>query len=255
MELRKLEVFMPTGQTFTIRETNGEDDDIISKVADNKDNTAVPNFLSRLIVSEAVTPEQVIAWPIANKYYLLLKSRIHSLGNLLKFKYAWSIPGTDETETFNYEEDLNKYDADLKAIMGSADPSKEIAKLADIQIRPYPSPETLEVEKTLSTGKKVRFTRLDSNGEKKSLEKPVDEITKNDELRMRNLKTFTTEHGWIEVQNYKGFTGLEMVEIRNFVMENEVRFEMPMIIQNPRTKERISIPLISLTDFFYPTAI
>jgi len=255
MELRKLEVFMPTGQTYTIRETNGEDDDIMSKVANHKDNTAIATFLSRIIVSEKVTPEQILDWPIANKYYLLLKSRIHSLGNILKFKYDWNVPGTDETQTFEYEEDLNKYDAPLKDIMAATDPSIELKKLTPIQIRPYTFPNTLEIEHTLTTGQKIMFTRLNSHGERKAADKPVEETTINDKLRLRDLKVLTTEHGWIKVENFKGFSGKEMVEIRKFVEENEVSFEMPMKIENPNTKQVTYAPLISLTDFFYPTVI
>ena len=256
MELQKLEVLLPHNIRVTIRETNGEDDDIISKVKDNKDNTAVCKFLSSIIVSEVLTPEDIMLWPIASKYYLLLKSRIHSLGNILKFKYEFKEENSEELKSFDFEEDLNKYDADLETLLklSPEELSKEAAKLSSIQIRPYKYGPVLLHEKKLSSGKVIRLQLLDTHGEKASMGKSGDEMTINDKLRFRHLEV-KLEEGWAKVQNFKAFSSRDMQEIRQFAEEIEVRFDMPMGIENPITKEYNLVPLISLPDFFFPVAI
>lgn len=257
MQQHTLEVVLPHKLTVTIRETNGEDDDIISKVKDNRDNTAVCKFLAGIITDRVYTADEIALWPIASKYYLLLKSRIFSLGNILKFKYDFESNQEGEIETFEYTEDLSKYDTDLKALFALTpeEYDKAVAALSPIQIKPYKYGSKLTHEKVLTSGKAIRLNLLDSGGELLSMTQAEGDMSVNDKLRQRGLEV-KVEEGWAKVSNFKPFSTREMLEIRAFAEEVEVNFNMPMVIHHPTDKEKSrTVPLIGLTDFFFPRAI
>jgi hypothetical protein len=253
---KTLKFILPHGPYVTIREQNGEDDDILSKVANNTDNTSLTKFLSRVIIDPVLTPDEIALWPVASKYYALLKSRIFSMGSLLEFKYTFDNPKTKKPVELTLEEDLSNYDADLESMMNMTSQEIEDLGLSPYQIRPYPLRGKLNTETTLSTGRRVAMDIMNSEGETKSLQVNRDELTINDELRFRNFRVKpANSEEWVVVENFREFTSREMQEIRKWASGLEVRFEMPMRIENPFTKEVNMIPLIALPDFFFPRAI
>jgi hypothetical protein len=257
MELRQTTVTLPDFTKVTIRETNGEDDDVISKISDSKDNQAALKFLSSIIVEPKTSVTDVAAWPLNKKYYLLLKSRIHSLGNILKFKYAWPDETTKDLVDTNYVEDLSKYDTDLEALslMDEAKQKEAIEKLTPYQIKPFPFRELKEIMVKLDNGREIKFNLMDTESENKSIGTDLEEFSINDELRLRKFSTKDDTGAWVEVQNFRPFSSREMAAIRKVVREADPQFLMPMDIENPKTKERTQVPLIRLADFFFPTDI
>lgn len=257
MELRQLTVTLPDFSKVTIRETNGEDDDVISKISDSKDNQATLKFLSSIIVEPRTTVAQIADWPLNKKYYLLLKSRIHSLGNILKFKYAWPDENTKDLIDTSYVEDLSKYDTDLEALslMDEVSQKEAIEKLTPYQIKPFPFKELKEITTKLDNGREIKFSLMDTLAETKTLETKTEEFSINDELRLRKFCTKDDTGAWVEVQNFRPFSSREMAAIRKVVREADPQFLMPMDIENPKTKERTQVPLIRLADFFFPTDI
>ena len=252
-ELLKEKVTLPHGIEITLREATGEDEDLMSKVANVKDGTSLPAYLSRVIVDPVLSIEDIMFWPIASKYYAMLKARMVSLGTELDFKYPFVNPKTNREEEVPVSVDLKAYDADLASYFKlTSKESKEefINSLGMDQIKPYP---TLNKEQEFTMdGKKFKWDLLDSYGEQLSMKIEDDELSINDELRLRNLRIYH-EDRWITIENFSSFTSRQMSKIRTEMRNKEVKFNMDLMIKNPFNERKpVVISLIALPDFFYP---
>src|SRR3972149_804467 len=114
---KTLEVPMPSNFSITIREQNGEDDEVISRVGDATDGNSINIFLTRIIIANSLlnggktSLADILSWRLRDKYYLLLKSRIHSMGPNLDFDFICT--NVKCAKLSHYTEDLSLYDWDL----------------------------------------------------------------------------------------------------------------------------------------------
>ena len=240
------EITLPSSRVVKIRETNGEDDEILSSWNDAADGSNIDNFLSAIIINDSVlggkpTPEDISKWPINDKYALLFKQRVFIYGHELKFKAKC----TEEKcgQEYIYTEDLSKWDNDL-----SKDSKKPISSIA---LRKYPMGLSPQVEFTIASGKKLRYSIVTGELEKKALE--LKDMTKNSPLIIRGLE-IENKGEWIPVTHFAGFSSKEMLEIRSNVKENDLQFD-PMVnwnCNNPLCKKEYSVPLFQIGTFFYP---
>jgi hypothetical protein len=163
MELATTTFTLPTGSSVTIRETDGEDEDVISRVGDALDGASINKFISRIVIKHSaypdtrITPEMVKSWPLADKYYTLLKSRVHSLGEELIFMFK--CPEKDCLKESKQAENLNIYDHDLS--IGNPDESEPHYEK---KVKLYPNKSQTSFTHTLSTGKVVFFDLLSGIG-------------------------------------------------------------------------------------------
>lgn len=254
---RTLMVMTPSGRVFTMREQNGNDDDIISNPITGRDLTNVDNFLTGILISEHVGKEvkQVLLsdvqnFPIKDRFYLLIKSRIFSIGKDMKFTFDW---GKDNGGVLNYEEDLEVFIHDY---------SKPFPQPGDKdyhpnKIPPYPAntDHTSKFEFTTKSGKRLRFGVLTRQGEKYLLTLQPEQMTKNVEFKSRDLQLKTETGEWTTVENFAMFTKQDMSEIRKAVEEVDPTYEFSTFLENPKTGGGINYPLMSSNDFFYPVEI
>ena len=91
-------------------------------------------------------------------------------------------------------------------------------------------------------------------GEKYLMKLPEAEVSKNQELLARNLQQFVN-NSWVKVSNFRNFTTIDMLEIRNFVFENDPVLEIYSEIEHPITHESVKHPIIATQDFFFPRQI
>lgn len=241
---------IPSNFQVTIRETNGEDETNLSRIKNAKTGEAMAIFLAGIIIATTIpgqekpTATQVQAWKCNDKYYCLLKSRMFSLGDILKFKWVWP----EDPNPVTYTEDLKQFDRDLSK--DSGDDSNDRTK-----IRMYPLREAIGREIQLSSGKKIRYEFLTGVGEKQSLDIPENETNNNTELIIRNLQWYNDQGIWINIENFGIFSSREMVAIRKDIIDHDIRFEMQISIENPYTGKMNYIPAIIINDFFYPAEI
>jgi len=247
-----LEISMPSGFTVTIREQNGEDDDILSNMS-NTGTTALHTFLAGIIIEndsidkgKYTTPNDIKKWKLKDKYYLTLKSRLHSLGNELEFNYICK--ASTCSHKAEYEEDLSEYDQDL---------GQAIKKVGDMGYKPNaitPYPNKLETHRTLELASKqiIKYKYLDGIGENKVLDMPQNTLTKNAELIARSIQLKLTDDKWQTIENFKLFTAREMREIRSDIKKNDAQFEMFTEIKCPKCGDIENTPLISFQGFFFP---
>lgn len=252
---RTIKTMTPCGRVFTMREQNGNDDDILSNPVTSKDLTNIDNFLTAILVSEnvggkeiPVTFESVSVLPNNTRYYLLVQSRVHSIGNIIKFEYDFGDDGK-----YDYEEDLSQYLHDYTMDF----PVKGEEGYFPYKIPPYPANSTNDSKFTHTTtgGKIIRFGLMTRAGEKYALGLSPDERTANSDLKARGLEMKTEDGSWIKVENFHVFSKRDMVEISQAVKEIDPTYQFVSEISNPKTGQIIKYPLIYSTSFFYPEEV
>ena len=104
------------------------------------------------------------------------------------------------------------------------------------------------------SGKKLRYTFINGEGEKYLLKLPVEAQSKNREILSRDLHLFLDDK-WVKVENFKTFNPTDMVDIRKEIRENDPPNELVSEIENPNTHEKIPYPIVGTMDFFFPREI
>lgn len=243
--MKKQKYLTPSGLEFVLREQTGADDDVINATMDEVTmiNTYLANVIEEDPNGKRMSPEQVKKLRLGDKYFLVISSRILSLGPTLWFKYEWR----EGQPAVEYQEDLNQFIWDY---------TKEFPKPGspdyfDQRIPPYPDADFISVE---IEGHKLRMDYLDGFGEAYMIGLPADKRTVNQELIARNLRIFT-EGEWKPVVNFASFSARAMVKIRNLVHDFDPPTEGLMTLTNPETLEIIKLPLLAVKDFFFPVKI
>lgn len=244
---------LPSGYEVTIREQNGEDDDILSNPVEAKSLMNISRFLSGIIVDtdyndrHRLTPEEVQDMPSLDRYAIMMNSRIFSIGKELDFDYDWSM-SEGKPDKKSYVVDLSKeFLFDYSKV-----PSEEEMDEKPNAIPFYPSgKQQKDIHLVTSSGKELTFDLLNANGEAYVLNLPEAERTKNQELIARNLKLKVGDNYEL-VKNFKMFSVKDMMEIRKTVKDYDPIFAGVTEITNPDTGKSILIPVMSVDNFFYP---
>jgi hypothetical protein len=252
-----LKVHLPSGHWVEIREQNGEDDDILSKSSYVQSHENVNRFLAGIIVNSSynrpITEKDIKQWRVNDKYYLLLKSRIFSLGHELIFDY--SCPKC-KTKT-QMVEDLSIFDADL-----DRDSENFIGKLLEknpnseeLRNKIWPLEHNEPVRHlVLNSGKEVRYKFLTVASEHNAIKIPFGEQSRNKELIIRDFE-MKVDGMWMSVQNFKLLSAKDMAQIRADVNKHDELFIMESHIKCPACNHEEVMPLIAIPDFFFPTSV
>lgn len=248
--MRTLEFYVPSGYQYEIREQNGEDEEILSNPMDMKDLMNFTKFIQAIVVktdftqSGRLTIEDVLRIPVNDRYCILFKSRIFSLGDCVEFSYDWG-----EGNKVDYEQDVNELLYDYGP---STEITEEYLNSKPDAIPFYPEGKKNEFEYSLESGKVIRFQLLDGNGEKRLITLPKDKQTRNSPLLCRNLE-LQVDGKWEKVQNFKIFSVKDTHEIRKRVSEVDPTFEGTVDIENPVNGDKVRYPLIASPGFFFLT--
>lgn len=248
------ELTTPSGFKVVLREQNGNDDDVLSKGSGVVDGSSANRFVQGIVVhtnfteSGKLSLEDVEKMKLCDKYFIMIASRIFSIGQIVKFQFTWS----DIKKPMDYEEDLGLYIWDYEK--GDFPFSEDHEDYFQYRIKPHSHGKETSLEHVLSSGKKIKFDFMNGTGEKYLMKLPEQEVSKNQELIARNLQQFVN-NAWVKVSNFRNFTVTDMVEIRNFVFENDPVLEIYSEIEHPITHEVVKHPIIGTTDFFFPRQI
>lgn len=246
--LRTIEFIGPSGHSFTIREQNGEDENILSNPSDVKNLMNLTKFISAIVVKTNFTKtgklsiQDSLELPLLDRYCILIKSRIFSLGDTLEFTYRW------DNKEVEYEEDLNLFVFDNYG----ENPSESELDSKPNAIPYYPLTESHGIIEQLSSGKVISYDILTGKGEQFIITLPESKRTRNAELMARNLK-LQVDGKFETVHNFSSFTVREMAEIRRIIKSNDPVFEGLTDIVNPETGEVIKYPIMASPTFFYLT--
>jgi hypothetical protein len=251
LNLRTMTFVAPSGHSYTIREQNGADDDILSNPYDAATLMNLSKFIAALVqettatTSGKLTAQQAHSLPTLDRYCILIKSRIFSMGETLEFSHDWGANGGE----IEYEQNLNEFLFDYTAL-----PTQEVLEAKPDAIPYYPDRDKLrDVVVELSTGKKIKFDLSTGESESYLISLPVDQRTRNKELMARNL-CLEVDGKWEKVQSFHLFTLRDMAEIRQTINSYDPSWAGLITISNG-AGETTQIPLMGITNFFYPEEI
>jgi len=245
--VRTLEFVAPSGHTYKIREQNGDDDDVLSDPNRGKTLHNLSDFVSGIVVSNTrtggrLTPDQVHELPSLDRYTILFKSRIFSLGRVIDFIWDW---GKEFGGQQTYEQDLEDFLFDY-----SVTPTEKILNSKPNAIPYYPvQDKETDIEFELTSGKVVKFDLMTGEGESYMVNILVK--TKNIELKARNL-CLLVNNKYEKVESFKVFSVKDMMEIRSKVAQYDPIFTGVMDLENPlfpNIKDRTNV--ITIPSFFY----
>lgn len=248
------ELTTPSGFKVIIREQNGEDDDILSRGSGIADGTSANRFVQSIVVSTDMTDskrlslEDVEKMKLCDKYFIIVASRIFSIGQIVKFEFTWK----DIKSPVPYEEDLGLYIWDYAN--ENFPFSTEDNDYFQYRIKPHHFGKDRSFEFITDSGKRLRFDFMNGIGEKYLMKLPEAELSKNQELLARNLHQYIDDK-WVKVSNFKSFSTSDMREIRGTVFENDPVLELYSEIEHPLSGEKVNHPIIATSDFFFPRQI
>ncbi len=249
----------PSGIAYTLRETNGDDDAILSNAGGAKDGSNFNKWIAAVVTAVSgtkhrMTEKEASQIPIRDRSAILFASRIFSLGPIVKFGHTCSRKtcGFSSLDDHPYEEDLNQFFWDFKNPRPSlGEPGYYATLMPAYPVQPIVNP----IEKTLSSGKQIRLKYLDGEGESIFLEVAQEDLNKNYELLSRKLEAKLEGDNWTTVQNFKPFTSRDMLELRKIVKTYDEPWDAICSIPCPKCHNVDQVNLLGVTDFFFPTEI
>lgn len=219
------DILGPDGVTYTLRERNGNDESILGRVEDFKNQTAISKFLAAVIIGpKKFTAIEVQQLPIRVRNYLMLMERCHEYGD----KIEWEHTFRDDDSKVAWEEDLTQF----------------------FNCPKYP--ESKKITGKLSSGKVYQMDFLTGEMDVKlSLEKPLGDITINDRFTQRNFELQDGNGVWRRIERFDMMNSKDMRELRKVVEEQDPEYNFMLTIKNPRTEVKETVSLLFITDFFF----
>lgn len=253
---RELGLICPSGIKAVIREQNGEDDKWLTNPHLVEENMQFNYFVKNIVVSLQLydsdsivknpTLEQILDLKLNDKYFIVISSRIFSMGKILEFTWDWG-----DGKEVPYKEDLSNYIWDYTKPF----PEKGDPQYFNYRISPYKEGSTKsKIELKLKSGKTVRYKTMDGHSEKYLLKLSEEQMNINSKLLSRDLEMLTESDGWVPVRNFTIFTVSDMIELRTKLKDDE-DFKGLTDITNPRNGSTQSIPFLSIPEFFFPLTL
>lgn len=240
---------VPSGKTFEVREQNGEDEDILSRPQDLQDLMYLSKFISAIVVhtdateSGKLSVKEALDLPLLDRYCILIKARIFSIGPDLDFTYTWP----NMKEPCNYSEDLTQYVFDDYSKVTE---EEIIAKPNAIPL--YSDPENLKGRVvTLSSGKVISFDCATGTSEAAIFALPEEERSNNKNYIYRNLK-LEVDGKMEKVTNFSMFNPKDMAEIRKIMISQDPTWLGVTDIPHPNGRDNIQLPILAIPSFFFP---
>lgn len=250
MEFRTLEFVGPSGHQYSIREQNGADEEILSNAVDAPTLMNLTKFIAAIVVStdftanKKLTIEDALSLPVNDRYCILFKSRIFSLGEEVEFEYDWGKSGK-----VHYAQDLREFVFDDYGV----EPTEQEMEDKPEAIPYYPHRGlTKDMYHKLASGKEIMFDLLTGEGEQKLVTMPLSKQTLNSPLLCRNLR-LNVNGNWEKVENFTLFSPRDMAEIRKAVLSVDPVFNAESEVTDPITGQKAKYPILMAKDFFYLT--
>lgn len=261
---KTLDIILPSGAKVTIREQNGNDDDILSNVEDANRGVSLAKFVADIITKDhrlnrPPTYNEVLKWKMNDMYYVMFMSRIHSLSENLEFELTCINSACKKITRF--EENLNIFTHDFTKpiIPKKIDDGKgnmiENPEYFKYRIHPYPSQDAKDKLFTLSTGKVLQFEYLTVEGEHTYANATSDKMSRNKKLIARNIKLKLDDRDdgqWMPIANFGIFSPKEMSEIWKVITEEDVEWIPIMECICPVCNAQQNVVVIWQPDFFFP---
>jgi len=253
------DLVLPSGLKVSVRETNGEDDEVISRLAKLEDGTSLSEYLTGVIQAgpdgRRMSLEEVGQLKLRDRQFILLVVRILSLGKTLKFKHECQSPScirkreAGTYQEFIWEDDLTQFIQDLSKPV-------EVGKNGINRhcVEPYPDGNQQIFEFILSDNEtKIKFKALTGDLENKGPTSEED-LNQNSPLYQRELEIFD-DGKYVRPSTFRGIPSRKMAEIRNIITKHDGYWQPITEIKCPHCKTIKKANVLSITDFFFPGEI
>lgn len=247
---RKLTFTGPSGYSYTIREQNGADDDILSNPEEAKTLMNLARFVAGIIIetdadkSKKLTTAKAYELPILDIYTIILKSRIHSIGENLDFNYDWG-----NGQKLEYSQDLRDFLFKDYSLV----PEEEELDQKTNAIPYYIKVED-EIVITTTSGKELSFRLNTLKSESYKINLPLSRQTKNQDLIARNL-SLKLDGKFQPIKDFSFLSKKDLAEIRSQVNKYDPVFTGNTTITNTATGDVATVSIFGIDDFFFPGEI
>lgn len=252
MELNTFTFTAPSGKQYTIREQNGQDEEILTNVGEANRFMNINNFLQGIIMNTSfkegkLSMQEVLDIPYLDRQCILIQSRIFSLGEIMEFTYKWPAPD-GKTQEFEYEQDLNEFLFDYSNPEGIS----EATLLEKPHAIPF-YPEGVEdyFYVSLPSGRSARFKPFNGESEIYVMKLSENARTRNSDMIARHLE-LEVDGKWERVFNFSLFSMKDMRELRKNINTFDPTPNTLTTINNPDTGEVQEINIMALPYFFFP---
>lgn len=254
------DVKLPSGLYVSLRETNAEDDGVISNYSKLGDGSAIDEYISGVTVkgekSNRLTIEEVRELKVRDRYYILLLVRVLSLGNTLKFIHVCTSEKCQKLKLDNkytgteWEEDISVFITNLDNIP----PNQE--GTSSLLITPYSNGNNKLIEFTLDNaeGTRLRYKALTGRLENELAARGTKDFNQNSVIFARKLEVFI-DNKWVEANSLKRFSSREAAMIRNHIRENDGEWQPLTNIVCPNCQTVSQTPIFGIKDFYFPEEI
>ena len=262
---RTLTLTYPSGTVFEIRETNGSDDEIISRQGSAIKGTSVSEYLAAIIVGingekVKLSTEEASLILSRDRLSLLIQSRIFNLGPKLLYSDSCPYQGCDWKSSPDHpvEEDLSQFVRDFSLPDKGDNPNQMVLPYSlhgkDVWQKILANKG---IWKKLDLGNKsVEFKLLDGEGDMFFINIPPEDLNINHELMARNIRGyFDGNEKPVKVENFRFFSTKDMASIRSYLVTEDKGWEPMMPLTCPKCKKVHSRRLLEIPDFFFPTVI
>jgi len=247
-------LILPSGYEVTIRMQTGEDDDILSNAKEALDGSSTNKFIAGIVVHTDITDngkmnlDTARELKLCDRYFIIIASRIFSIGQTVKFKYEWP----DKVEV-DYEEDLGLFIWDYHNT-DNPFPTKGHEEYFSERILEHKGGKNTRREFITKSKKVLRYSYMNGVAEKWAMRLPEERQTINVGILARGLEQ-KLDDKWVKVQNFKLFTSMDMMEIRKDIEDNDPTINLITELEHPGTHDKIAYPIVASTDFFFPREI
>jgi hypothetical protein len=258
------EVTCPSGATALIRESNADDEGILSTRTYLKQMTHVDFYTMSMILQYTTADGVPIdttklssfhSIPSADRYYLLLCERILSYGPIVEFPHTFN-SGDHSTFTIDLREYLLR---DTEFFQVSLSNPFYPAKEEEIPISPYAA-KTFEpipldgMEFDVMTHKGARSFRMTRQNQTKLLASSSAESSAyHNDLQSRNLAVkYPDRDTYIPVTDFSTLSGLESSYVKGAIEDRDPAFELRFTVINPKDSTLEMGSFVGIPDFFAP---
>jgi len=242
---------IPSGHEVTIREQNGDDDEVLSNMANVESGRSYDQFLAGIIINHSKydrrpTEKEINIMPQRDRLIITTMSRIFSLGNDVNFEYQW----VGRKSPDKYSDNLEDYIWDYSKPF----PEEGDDEYKPTRIPPYDNDPYEPVEHTTRSGKKVRFILSNGESENYLMNLSKEKASKNSEISSRSFELYVEgPNEWMKVENFKQFSGRDMMEIRSIIDSKDKKYSLLSAVKHPEDENvEAYVDLSNLVDFFYP---
>lgn len=257
-----LDFYQPSGRLIQIRESTAEDEDLLSQQNSSMNNgNAIIAYIASITLMDSElkrrpTMDDIEKWGVKDKYYTLLMSRIHSLGDSIAFEHSCSNRKCDfiTPPKAPWREDLKRFTQDFSKHTPEQGDEGYDKNKSVYAATAYAKGMQRVISLVLTSGKVLRYNVLDSIGEK--VLTSANDLTDKRSIALiaRNLELKVGEE-WASVKTFKMFSSRESVEIWASVEENDKGFIPMADITCPKCGLLEYINLMLTPSFFFPVVI